>query len=51
MEDAIKFDDVIEGGSNFLMAQSQPPSFLMAHRERSLKYAGLVEYTKLYIVM
>lgn len=34
MEDAIKFDGGIEGGSNFLVAQRQPPSFLMAYRRK-----------------
>ena len=34
MEGTIKFDDGIEGGSNFLVAQKQPPSFLMVHGKR-----------------
>lgn len=37
VKSAIKFDEGIEGGSNFLVAQKQALSFLMAQREKPPK--------------
>ena len=41
MEYAIKFDDGMERGSNFLVAQRQAPYFLIAHRKKPRRHMDI----------